>query len=57
MLVYECESDYEREKPLAVECGRVNLPIDVTMNCMQKQIIAWGIGGQYVKYLSIFHST
>ena len=56
--VHECSKNYEPKDKMPQECGSVPLPENVTTNCMQKQIIAWGTGGQYVsKFFCISSSN
>lgn len=48
LLLYECDDSFIPNGPLAQECGRVRLPENVGSKCLQKIIVGWGIGGQYV---------
>ena len=50
VLVFECEEWFQTDDSVGIECGSVPLPTNIGYGCMQKQLIAWGIGGQYVCY-------
>ena len=52
VIVYECSSNFEPKIELGQECGPVRVSEDVSSACMEKMIVVWGIGGQYVIYFS-----
>ena len=53
--VYECDRNFKPENYMGgQECGAKTLPLEITINCMQNMLIAWGVGGKYVSDLFYF---
>ena len=42
VLIYECLSGFKPEKKFGQECGEVNVPGEIAINCMEK-MIGWFI--------------
>ena len=53
LLVYECQYGFDYGRPLAKECGNTALPNIVASSCMGRMIVAWGVGGEYVRTTTI----
>jgi hypothetical protein len=50
--VYECANTFKPNDTMGQECGAKTLPLEITVNCMQNMLIAWGVGGKYVNFFA-----
>jgi hypothetical protein len=46
--VYVCANTFKPNGTMGQECGAKTPPLEITENCMQNWLLAWGVGGTYV---------